>query len=352
MSTSGTYNFSSLENNDILIDAFERIGVLPDQITAQMIQSATRSLNLLLSEWINRGPNLWTMKEEILNLLPNQATYAMPIATSAIMEATIRTSRRPLGGTAFSSAGGIAQNAFSNNPALACTQTAPNGYISYYYGANVSYGVAMVGIQSFVTNTYSLVAEYSYDNTTWFNSITMPTQVYTAGQIIWFVPIIPTLAPYYRIRETGGATLNIQELYFNTTLNDIPITAISRSEWVSYPNKSQTGRPTSFYFNRQINPTVTLWPVPAGNYYTMYYTRTEEMQDAGSLINMPEIPQRFFEAMSAGLAWRLSTKYTPDKEELLKKQYDDAFNLAAREDIERVPLRIFGNFMQGWGRPL
>jgi len=352
MSTSGTYTFGSANNDAIVSESFMRIGLLPDLITAQKIQSATVSFNLLLSNWINKGPNLWTVKEEMLNLIPNQNTYSMPTATSAILEATIRTSQRPLGGTAYSSAGGTAQNAFDNNSATACTQTAPNGYISYYYGANVQYGVAMVGIQSNTTTTYTLVGEYSNDNITWTSSVTIPAQVYTAGVNVWFLPSVPTLATYYRVRETAGATLSVQELYFNTTLNDIPITAISRSEWVAYPNKNQTGRPTSYYFNRQINPSVTLWPTPSAPYNNLFYTRVEEMQDVGSLVNSAQIPQRFFEAAASGLAWMLSIKYAPEKTEYLEKCYREAFDEAAREDRERVPTRIYGSFMQGWGNPL
>lgn len=352
MSTSGTFTFGSSNNDAVVTEAFERLGILGDALTAQQIQSATRSFNLLLSQWISQGPNLWTVKEEMLSLTPNQGTYSMPTATSCILEATIRTSQRPLGGTAYSSAGGTAAYAFDDNSLTACTQTSADGYISYYYGANGDYGIAMVGIQSNVTTTYTLVGEYSSDNVTWTNSITIPAQTYTAGINVWFIPQVPTNATYYRIRETGGATLNVQELYFNTTLNDVPITAISRSEWVSYPNKNQSGRPTSFYFNRQINPSVTLWPVPSAGYNNLYYTRVEEMQDVGSLTNTPQIPQRFFEAACSGMAWRLAMKYAPEKAEALKADYQQAFDIACREDRERVPTRIYGSFMNGWGNPL
>lgn len=350
MSTSGTYLFGSATNDALVTDAFERLGELPDKFTVQQILSATRSANLLLSEWINKGLNLWTVKEEMLNLIPNQNTYFLPTATSDVLEATIRTTTRPLGGTAFSSAGGIAQNAFDNNPATACTQTSADGYISYNYGNNNTYGIALVGIQSNVTTTYTLVAEYSYDNVTWTNSVTIPAQVFSAGLNVWFVVSVPTLAQYYRVRETGGATLNIQELYFNTNVQDIPITRISREEYINYPQKNQTGRPTSFYVDRQINPTISLWPTPVAPYFNMFYTRVVQMQDLGSLTQMPQIPQRFMEAFCAGLAWKLAPKYAANKVDMLKDLYSEAFDLAAREDRERVPLRIYGDYINnGWG---
>lgn len=350
MSTSGTYIFGSATNDELVTDAFERLGELPDLFTVQQIKSATRSANLLLSEWINEGLNLWTVSEEMLNLIPNQNTYLLPTATSDVLEATIRTTTRPAGGTAFSSAGGTAQNAFDNNSATACTQTAPDGYISYNYGNNNTYGIALVGIQSNVTRDYTLVGEYSADNATWTNSVTIPVQTFTAGLNVWFVVPVPTLAQYYRIRETGGAILDVQELYFNTNVQDIPITRISREEYINYPQKNQTGRPTSFYVNRQINPTISLWPTPIGPYFNMFYTRVVEMQDLGSPTQMPEIPQRFMEAFCAGLACKLAPKYAPQKLAMLKELYREAFNLAAREDRERVPLRIYGDSINnGWG---
>lgn len=346
---SDTYDFGTSQSLILIEEAFERIGILPDLVTAQQINTCQRTINLLLSEWINRGLNLWTVKQSMLNLIYNQNAYLLPTATSDILEATVRTSNRNLGGTAFTSAGGVAANAFDNNSQTACIQTAPNGYISYNYGNNVNYAIAMVGVQSNVTRTYTLVAEYSMDNITWNTSIIIPEQEYLAGNNIWFVVNVPTLAQYYRIRETGGAILNVQELYFNTTLNDTVITRISRSEYISYPTKNSTGRPTSFYVDRQINPIVYIWPTPIAPYNNMFYTRVSMMQDIGQMINLADIPQRFYEALCACTASKLALKYAPERYSILKMAADESFNLAAKEDSERVPLRIFGDYSSGWG---
>lgn len=350
MATSGTFNFGSTINDQFFIDAYERCGILPDLITAEQIQSAQRSANLLLSEWINRGLNLWTVTQENLSLNANQAAYTLPYPTSDILEATIRTTQRPLGGTAFSSAGGVAQNAFDNNSQTACTQTSPNGYISYNYGNNVTYGIQVVGIQTNVTTTYTLVAEYSPNNSDWFNAITIPAQTFTIGQNLWFVVPVPTPAQYFRIRETGGATLNVQELFFNTVILDIPITRISRTEYIYLPNKNTIGRPTSFYVDRLIDPIVYLWPTPTAQYTNMFYTRVQLIQDIGQLTNNPYIPQRFYDAFCACLAAKLAMKYVPERYETLQQIADNAFSSAAREDTERVPLRVYGDYTQGWSR--
>ena len=346
--TSGTYNFGSTLSEQIIVDAYERVGILPDIITAQQINSAQRSANFLLSEWPNKGLNMWTIKQSMLGLIPNQNTYFLPANTSSILTADIRTSTRQLGGTAFSTPGGIAQNAFDNNPATACTQTGPNGYISYNYGNPNQQSIAMVGIQSNATLNYTIAFESSNDNMVWTLLSPIPIQSYPLGQLIWFVVPVPTAAQYYRIRETGGATLDIQELYFNTTVRDIPMTPISEQEYTSLPTKNQTGRPSSYWFDRQIQPIIRLWQTPTALYNNMYYTRVCMMQDIGELTNTPDIPQRFYEALAAGLAVKLAVKYAPDRLQHLALLYKESFDDAAKQDTPRVPLRVFGDAMQGW----
>ena len=45
--------------NDIVEEAFERVGL--ELRTGYDFRTARRSLNLLLTEWANRGINLWTI---------------------------------------------------------------------------------------------------------------------------------------------------------------------------------------------------------------------------------------------------------------------------------------------------
>lgn len=350
MATSGTFNFGSAQNEEIITEAYERVGILPDVLTPQKVQTALRSLNLILQSWPNKGLNLWTVQQGMIGLNPNQSAYILPNNGIDILEATVRTSTRNLGGTAASSAGGVATNAFDNNTNTACTQTAPNGNISYNWGA-ASYAISMVGIQSKVDITYTLSGEYSLDGATWITAITIPAQAYTQSEIAWFVAPVPTPAPRFRIRETGGAILNIEELYFNTNINDSTITACSRSEYIAYPNKNQPGRPSNYWVNRQIVPVVYLYPTPNSLYNNMYFTYTQPPEDAGTMINTADVPARFIEALAAALAARLAVKEQKgDLVSMLKPMADEEYSLAASEDRERVPLRIYGDYSSGWAQ--
>lgn len=348
MSASGTYLFQSPQSEQIITDAYERIGVVPDLITFREIQTAQRSINFILISWINKGLNLFTVEEAMLGLNPGQNTYNLPANTSDVLEVNLRTSNRNLGGTAFSSAGGVANNAFDSNANAACIQTAPDGYISYSWGAN-QYATGLVGITSNVTRNYTLVFEYSLDNTTWTQVGAPPVQSYPQGQIQWFVIAVPTNGVAFRVRETGGATLNINELYFNTAVNDTVMNRSSRAEYESYPNKNTTGRPSLFYVDRQILPIIKLWLSPSATYNCLFFTRIVMIEDVGSMQNTPQISPRFLEAITAALACKLAVKAGQlDKVQLLKSFADEEYQIAAMEDRERVPLRIYGNYMQGW----
>lgn len=340
MSTSGTYSFQNVSNNVLIDEAYERLGLLPSLVTAQQIISAQTSINLLLSEWINRGLNLWTVTRDILTLYPNQISYELPTGAVDILEASIRQSTREVGGVPFSSSG-IAANAFDGNPATACTQNAPNGNIGIDYGAISSIMIQMVGVQANVSNTYTLVFECSLDNVNWQPVLSLQPYLFTAGILKFFEVNQPTFSRYFRVRETSGATLNIQELYFNDNIVDLLMSPMSRYSYESITNKFTISTPLNYYINRQIKPIIKLWPIPSILYNSIVYNYKRAIQDVGSLINYLDIPQRFFEALCAGLAYKLSIKLKPEMSESLELKYNEAFEKAAREDTEKnIPFSI------------
>jgi hypothetical protein len=365
MATSGTYNFQNQFTTDVIIkEAFERCGKLSDIVTANESQSAMRSLNIMFSNWLNRGLNLWAVDQQMIQLVPTQATYSFPVGTVDIIndECKLASITRQLNGTAYSNAGGVAANAFDGDPTTACTQTSPNGYISYDYGTGVAFPILYVGITSFVTNTYSLAVEYSNDNATWYNAFTgfdssidsNTTQPinYIAGQIIWLVPSLSILARYWRIRETGGATLNIAEIYFCIPNFSKIITRLSREEYISISQLTLLSDVSAFIVNRQVTPTITFWPTPSltTQYTVAIFNRKRMFQDVADFVSNVDTPQRFFEALASGLAASLAQKFAPEKYDSLKAQADSAFTSAASNDTESVPLRLQPDFSSYYGR--
>ena len=66
MAVSGSKNFE-LDVADYVEEAFERCGL--ELRTGYDLKTATRSLNLMLAEWANRGLNQWTITQKVLTLV-------------------------------------------------------------------------------------------------------------------------------------------------------------------------------------------------------------------------------------------------------------------------------------------
>lgn len=340
--TSGTHNFKNFENDELILECFERIGFDGEQLTPVQINSAKRSLNLLLLDWITRDINLWTIHTNYLSLHPFQSVYQLKAEVIDILNVNLRQFNRPLNGTANSSSGD-ANNAFDNNDLTACTQDAPDGYISYGYFSNansLSTVINFIGIQSNVDRSYSLTFEHSSDNVNWQSLQELPAQSYAKGNAVWFDIIKPISSPYYRIRETGGNILDLQEIYFTNNIIDLRLSAVSRDTYLSFSQKFNVGRPTSYYFDKQIVPELNMWYVPTNQYKVVQYSSVNAIEDAGSFLNSAEVPPKMYPALVAGLTWMIAVKYSPETASELKEYYEEAYSIATANDIENVNYTI------------
>ena len=130
-----------------------------------------------------------------------------------------------------------------------------------------------------------------------------------------------------------------------STQVDLTITRISVSTYSSIPNKLQQARPIQVWINRQTpTPTVTVWPVPdQTNNYQFVYWRLRRIQDAGAGgTYTQDVPFRFIPCLVAGLAYYLSMKIpgAMERMQVLKQQYDEAWDLASTEDREKAAVRF------------
>lgn len=236
--TTSTTNFNPTLN-EIFEEAFERCG--KELRTGYDFRTARRSLNFLITEWANRGINLWTIEQGQISLIQGQVTYDLPNDTVDLLEHVIRT-----------------------NP----------------------------------------------------------------GQI-------------------GNQT-------------DINISRISVSTYSTIPNKLTQGRPIQVWVNRRSGqtsdligatpayPQINVWPSPdqgtqQNPYYYFVYWRLRRIVDAGTGVNVEDIPFRFQNCMVAGLAYMLAMKLPEisiDRINMLKAQYNEAWEMAAGEDREKAPDRF------------
>lgn len=91
MATSGTVAFRP-NVEEIITEAYERCGLDIQTRTGDQAISARRSMNLLFSEFANRGINYWTVSQNTLTLVNGTTSYTLPVGTIDILDAVIRDS--------------------------------------------------------------------------------------------------------------------------------------------------------------------------------------------------------------------------------------------------------------------
>ncbi len=98
MAVSGSKDFE-LDVADYVEEAFERCGL--ELRTGYDLKTATRSLNLMLAEWANRGLNQWTVAQKTIPMVADTTVYDVdstnPTATIDVLDVFIR---ETIGGTA------------------------------------------------------------------------------------------------------------------------------------------------------------------------------------------------------------------------------------------------------------
>jgi len=73
VATSGSRDFD-LDVAEVIEEAYERCGL--EVRTGYDASTARRSMNIMFSEWANRGINLWTVKQATLTLTAGTSTYS------------------------------------------------------------------------------------------------------------------------------------------------------------------------------------------------------------------------------------------------------------------------------------
>lgn len=134
--------------------------------------------------------------------------------------------------------------------------------------------------------------------------------------------------------------VDVLEIVLRRDNTDYQVERISRGDFVTLPNKTTQGRPSQFWFNRQIDPVINLWAVPENSTDQLIYYYVQRIEDAGALVDTTDMPFRFYPCMVAGLAYYLAMKRSPERLQLLKSVYEEEFQRAADEDEDRVPLKL------------
>lgn len=304
MATSGNSSFN-LDLTEIVEEAFERVG--SELRTGYDLKTARRSLNLLFADWANRGVNMWTFEQDAITLTPGQPTYALPDDTADILDHVIRTNA----------------NVASNQSDLTITRISVSTYATIpnklTTGRPIQVWIQrLTGGASVLTGT--LAANIGATDTS--IPITSLTGVPNAG----FIQIGSELIGFNEFSVASGST---PAYLLNCTRGQNSTTATTHT----------TGNAISLVQKQSI----TVWPTPdSSQTYQFVYWRMRRIQDAGNGVNTMDIPFRFLNCLTAGLAYYLALKVAGgiDRIQILKAQYDEAWMTAADEDQERAAIRL------------
>jgi hypothetical protein len=113
--------------------------------------------------------------------------------------------------------------------------------------------------------------------------------------------------------------------------NEIPMQRYEgRQAYYSIPNRTSSGYPTTFFYDRQRDSgTLYVWPVPNNNDYDITYTYRRRIMDMDLGAENTDLPPEWEEAIELGLAKRLIGPYAKAGQPIAAKimqDADEAFN--------------------------
>ena len=298
MTTSGTASFN-LDLTEIVEEAFERCG--SELRTGYDLRTARRSLNLLFADWANRGVNMWTFEQGTIQLVQGQNTYALPDDTVDLLEHVIRTGA----------------NSSTNQSDLTITRISVSTY------ATIPNKLQQARpIQVWIQRLNAQTSPTGY---------TLPTGINSSITTI-------TLSSTVGLPANGFILLDSELIYYGYIQGN---TLYNCARGQQNTTAALHAQGTAVYI-KQV-PAITVWPTPDNTQtYTFVYWRLRRTQDAGEGVNVMDVPFRFVPCMVAGLAYYMSMKIPRalERMEVLKAQYEEAWQLAADEDRDKAAIRF------------
>lgn len=171
--------------------------------------------------------------------------------------------------------------------------------------------------------------------------IELVTQTVVAGQSQYSVPDTTIFLLDVYIRQNPGTSMP----------SDRILLPISRTDWASTANKTMTGFPTSFWYDRLLSPILTLWPVPDQTIVDglNYYVQKRPMDMNTENGTQIAVPYEAYDCFVWMLAERLAFIYAPDKIGVVGPRKQLAYQKFLQTSTENVPIDFAVN-MRGYYR--
>jgi hypothetical protein len=322
MAFSNTVSQTVFNTRRVIDNAIRRCKLTAQQITAEYIDIANDQLYLFLSDLANQGAPLWCIEKQIYPLYDGVGDITMTDGTVDILNSNFR----------------WLQEVSGINIDTSTSRTV--NFTTDIFVANVGilWSAAAVPI----------AFERSDDGVVW-DTFQTETPTASAGEWTWYDMDSSVAARYFRVRATSG-TLGFSQIYLANTPTEIPLARMNRDDYTNLPNKAfQSNRPLQFWFDRQVNnPIMHMWPVPnlAATVCQIVVWRQRYIMDVGTMTQDVEVPQRWLEAIVAGLAAKMALELTEVDVNLipiLDQKAAISLNIAQMEERDNSPMMIAPN---------
>lgn len=381
---SGTYAYAP-RLIDIALEAFDRCGIRAAELTPDHWISMRRTMNLVFASWSNRGVNLWLVDTQTVNLSQGVSEYAVPTDTVNVEEAFIRpwqmgqpasvtpsfaTTALSTTVTGYQIGAAYAAGSFVNiQVPVSVGGIVLQGFYevvsiptpdSYTFAANEAATATVTGgvVPMFTTGAQSTTVTVTLPDhgllggqpfvvqvATYVGGITL-SGTYTVETVLdadrFTITALQTAGAADSAYENGGLAYIAGQQTDTPPQQDRIMWPFSRVDYTNLPNKFMQGFPTNYYYDRLINPTITLWPVPDGNGpYQLIYNRVTQPQDCNPQGGQqPYLPYRSLESFHSDVAAHFAMKWQPTIAKDLMAYAQQRWAEFAETDSERVTTHI------------
>jgi len=350
MAYSGTTGQTTINVDQLISYAFRDAGKTAEEMTPEYIDAAKQALFYNLQNLSNLGVNLWLLENQLYGAVTAQQQLELPKTVIDVREANWVYIINSSASEYLPISNPSSPSAFGQNIDLVSTSTVGNNWFGLQYQA--SQPVFYVGFNGYNasggTTTYNFAYESSSDGVTWKTIKQLPATTLADKEWAYFNISTTPEYLYYRLRETVATTFSIRQIVFSTSQQVIPLSRLNRDDYWNLPNKQfPSERSLQFWFDRQIEPSMYLWPVPNNDFQMFQLIVEKQMQDVGSLTDQIYVPDRWINCVQKQLSHSMSLQLPGiDMARIgyLDQLAQKAFLQASEEDRDKSPIYFQPNF--------
>lgn len=344
MAYSGTTGQTKINVDQLISFAFRESGKQSEEMTPEYVDAAKQALFYNLQNLSNRGVNLWLLENQLYGALTAQQQLVLPKTVIDVRESNWVYIVNSAASSYLPVANPDSPTVFDQNLNQVATSTSGANYFGLTYPQPQP--VFYVGFNGYAsgggTTTYNFAYEVSNDGITWTLVQQFPATTLKDREWKYFNISTTPNYQYYRLRETVLSTFSIRQMVFSTSQQVIPLARLNRDDYWNLPNKQfPSVRSLQYWFNRTIEPSMYLWPVPNNDFQMFQLVVEVQMQDVGSLTDEIYVPDRWLNCIQKQLSHSLSLQLPGTdmaRVQYLEMQAEKAFIQASEEDRDKSPI--------------